>query len=187
MCVQLCILRAPLHIQTSARPNSQAHVRHRHPLSLRVFLPRFNSLSDCCFDLVEYCRNIPFQRILWQPICWTNSPTNQKNSAENLKRIGWWTKSHKNWFDVSLPLNFKEEMFLFMLIGARCCNRAEEVGFMWRHTPLQWRPLTPCAVLLDICRGGISDLWDYCQSHYFSFNQIINLWIIINSPKNTRY
>lgn len=35
-------------------------------------------------------------------------------------------KVPQNWFDVSLPLNSKEEENLFALIGARCGNRMKE-------------------------------------------------------------
>lgn len=77
------------------------------------------------FDLVEFCKDIPFQRILWQPICWTNNRTNQKNSGENLRLLWWGDKVPQNWFDVSLPLNLKEKI-LFTLIGARCGNRMKE-------------------------------------------------------------
>lgn len=77
------------------------------------------------FELVEFYKDIPFQEILWQPICGANNPTNQKYSGESLKLLWWGTKSPQNWFDVSLPLNLKEEKILFTLIGARCSNRKE--------------------------------------------------------------
>ena len=36
----------------------------------RVFIVLFNILSDCCLTWLQW---IILQRILWQPICWTNS------------------------------------------------------------------------------------------------------------------
>lgn len=98
----------------------QLELRNTTTLFMQVIFSSVQYFGILMFGLVEFCKDIPFLEILWQPICWANNSTNQKNSGENWKLLWWGIKLPRNWFDVSLPLNLKEEKFLFTLIGARC-------------------------------------------------------------------
>lgn len=71
---------------------AQLELRNTTTLFVQGIFSSVQYFGGLMFDLVVFCKDIPFQRILWQPICWANNPTNQKNSGENLKLLWWGDK-----------------------------------------------------------------------------------------------